>query len=258
MPGEGLVVHIVRHGERIDQVDGGAWMSSKPARALDPPLSARGELQALELAKRLKDSGIQEIYSSPFYRVIQTVAPLAAALNIKIKIERGLSEWLPEHDPHYAEERKRTGSDQPRIWLDETPREEALRRFPQLDFEYESAFRAVYPEAKEACFQRCGAAARRLVEERVRGAGRRALLAVHAAGMQAVVQHLAGPAVHVHTPYCGLSRLALPPEPQALLVPELLACDEHCRELYGRISFEGAPLGEGQDESHHRARSIWP
>ena len=54
----------------------------------DPALTDEGKKRVFELTRQLKDAdvvaGIDAIYSTPFKRNMQTVGPLAAALNLKI------------------------------------------------------------------------------------------------------------------------------------------------------------------------------
>lgn len=64
----------------------------------DPPLTSKGVEQAKELAEHLCkiDPPIERIYSSPFYRCLQTLQPTTAKLfqegkaKGKIKIDRGI------------------------------------------------------------------------------------------------------------------------------------------------------------------------
>lgn len=64
----------------------------------DPPLTSKGVEQAKELAEHLCkiDPPIERIYSSPFYRCLQTLQPTTAKLfqegkaKGKIRIDRGI------------------------------------------------------------------------------------------------------------------------------------------------------------------------
>lgn len=66
----------------------------------DPVLAEHGLDQAAELAAHLKalaDSGsrpVQQIYSSPYYRCLQTATPTSKALGLKVFVDHGASEWL--------------------------------------------------------------------------------------------------------------------------------------------------------------------
>ncbi|KXN89984.1 Transcription factor tau 55 kDa subunit [Leucoagaricus sp. SymC.cos] len=63
----------------------------------DPPLAAYGEAQAKELASYFlslpEDERPTAIFSSPYYRCLQTSQPTAQALNTPLYVEHGLSEW---------------------------------------------------------------------------------------------------------------------------------------------------------------------
>jgi 2,3-bisphosphoglycerate-dependent phosphoglycerate mutase len=56
------------------------------------PLSARGREDADRVADMLQQYPIGAIYSSPFQRARQTIAPLAARLGLPVRIEPGLRE----------------------------------------------------------------------------------------------------------------------------------------------------------------------
>ena len=84
-------IWVVRHGERSD-VDP-EWEKTA-ARPHDPPLTALGHVQAAAAATVLAGEPIKAIFSSPFLRCMQTAAATAKALNLKIRIEPGLSELL--------------------------------------------------------------------------------------------------------------------------------------------------------------------
>ncbi|MCZ0902379.1 histidine phosphatase family protein, partial [Microcoleus sp. HI-ES] len=60
----------------------------------DPHLSEDGHIQAKQLANRLKGEGISHIFASPFLRTVQTANHVANALDLSIKLEWGLCEWL--------------------------------------------------------------------------------------------------------------------------------------------------------------------
>jgi broad specificity phosphatase PhoE len=73
----------------------------------DPPLSPAGELRAAELLRQLYDAdvvaGIDAIYSTPYRRTIETVQPIADALDLDVNLyaaddnEAVLSEILKAH-----------------------------------------------------------------------------------------------------------------------------------------------------------------
>lgn len=65
-------VYVVRHAEKADPSD--------PESLLSPA----GEARAEELAKTLAKAGVQKIYATTKVRTQQTVAPLAAKLDLEI------------------------------------------------------------------------------------------------------------------------------------------------------------------------------
>jgi hypothetical protein len=69
-------VLVLRHGDRSHDV-------------LDPSLTEVGAAQAASLAATLANSGIDCIFSSPFLRALQTATPIALALGLPIRVDRG-------------------------------------------------------------------------------------------------------------------------------------------------------------------------
>ncbi len=63
-----------------------------PGRAPGLHLSETGQGQAEGVARRLADVKITAIYASPLERTRETAAPLAAALGLKVKVDKGLLE----------------------------------------------------------------------------------------------------------------------------------------------------------------------
>lgn len=141
-------VWIARHGNRIDFVNPDWFLSA--AQPYDPHLSECGHVQAKQLANRLKGEGISHIFVSPFLRTVQTANYAAEALDLPLKLEWGLCEWLnPEWMPA----------------MPETMSVEALRaRFPRIDPSYTGAV-VQYPETAADCLKRAGETARRLAAE---------------------------------------------------------------------------------------------
>ena len=141
-------VWIARHGNRIDFVNPDWFLTAE--HRYDPHLSEDGHVQAKQLANRLKGEGISHIFASPFLRTVQTANHAAEALDLSIKLEWGLCEWLnPE-------------------WMTEMPETESVedlcRRFPRIDASYKGGI-ANYPETGEACLKRAGETAQRLAAE---------------------------------------------------------------------------------------------
>lgn len=73
---KGTTYYIVRHAER----ESGAAMVS------DPPLSAEGEKQAIDLKNYLQDKNIKTIYATNYARTIATAEPIRKALGLTLKI----------------------------------------------------------------------------------------------------------------------------------------------------------------------------
>ncbi|KAF8168057.1 histidine phosphatase superfamily [Crassisporium funariophilum] len=88
-------IYIARHGFRLNWISTN-WQSPT-GLPRDPPLTAYGETQALELAEYFQSIPEEErptaIFSSPYYRCLQTSQPVAKALNIPIYVEHGIAEW---------------------------------------------------------------------------------------------------------------------------------------------------------------------
>ncbi len=143
------IVWIARHANRLDFVNPDWFLTAE--RRYDPPLSDDGRVQAQQLAKRLKRENIRHIFASPFLRTVQTANAVAEVLNLPIKLEIGLSEWL---NP---------------AWMTEEPERlstPALAQlFPRIDTSYTSRIAAKYPETHEKVRERSGQTARCLATE---------------------------------------------------------------------------------------------
>ncbi|PVI03575.1 PGAM-domain-containing protein [Periconia macrospinosa] len=101
-------IHVVRHAFRSNWVVNprtGVYSITIPTPtglAHDPPLTAKGVEQAKELALHLcsLDPPIDRVYSSPFYRCLQTLKPTTdrlheqGKLHAKIRIDRGIGEFF--------------------------------------------------------------------------------------------------------------------------------------------------------------------
>ncbi|KAI1752399.1 RNA polymerase III transcription initiation factor complex component [Xylaria castorea] len=112
------VIYVVRHGFRsswsVDHVTGTytPFLRSPTGLPTDPALTSHGIEQADELAGHLIGlcPPIDQVYSSPYYRCLQTVSPFVSQNNaalsklsssddnvprprLSIRVESGLSEW---------------------------------------------------------------------------------------------------------------------------------------------------------------------
>ncbi|KAG4107926.1 phosphoglycerate mutase-like protein [Neocallimastix lanati (nom. inval.)] len=94
-------IYITRHGTRQDHLTG-VPTPSKSGFIYDPPLAEEGLYQSQLLANYLLENAhIDYIFSSPFYRTLQTATKVANTLNLKIEVESGLSDWYGG-SPNYA------------------------------------------------------------------------------------------------------------------------------------------------------------
>lgn len=86
-------VWIVRHGERVDEVDK-LWTTKNPKIYHDPPLTKRGQEQAMKVANFLGSFEgkvkFDLIYCSPLMRAIQTAEQISNVLSIPVCVNNGL------------------------------------------------------------------------------------------------------------------------------------------------------------------------
>jgi broad specificity phosphatase PhoE len=78
--------HLIRHGETDWNRDGRIQGQS------DPALSARGREQAQALAETLAARPIGALWSSDLRRAVETAEPLAARLELEVRVSRALRE----------------------------------------------------------------------------------------------------------------------------------------------------------------------
>jgi broad specificity phosphatase PhoE len=180
-------VWIARHANRLDFVHP-EWFNTAPKR-YDPPLSSDGLFQAYQLGQRLKGEPIKYIFSSPFLRTIQTADRIAEALDLTIKIEKGLSEWL---NPQ---------------WMAEIPElnypEFLDKKYPRLDRHYISKILPQYPETALQVKQRTAETIELLVTEYREDM----LLISHGASVEGAVLGLIGGSISLKVPLCSLFKI---------------------------------------------------
>ena len=80
-------VWIVRHGERVDEAPGNAWVKSGAGNPwwFDPPLTENGHKHAELVATKFRDAFAAErrvdvIYTSPLLRTVQSAAKFSAVM----------------------------------------------------------------------------------------------------------------------------------------------------------------------------------
>ncbi len=143
------IVWIARHANRLDFVNPDWFLTAE--RRYDPPLSDDGIVQTQQLAKRLQAEKIAHIFASPFLRTVQTANAVAEVLDLPIKLETGLSEWL---NPD---------------WMTEAPERLSISAlaelFPRIDTTYTPRITAQYPETHEQVQERSGQTAKCLAAE---------------------------------------------------------------------------------------------
>jgi len=81
-----MKIYLIRHGQTTGDIEG------LYGGTYNDHLSAKGRLQAEEMAKKLVGKGIEIIYSSPYNRAKDTAEILAKILKCPIKIKKDLRE----------------------------------------------------------------------------------------------------------------------------------------------------------------------
>ena len=180
-------IWIARHGNRLDFVNP-EWFNTAE-RPYDPPLSEDGMVQANQLGQRLVGEGIKHIFASPFLRTVQTANFVADVLDLCIKLESGLSEWL---NPAWMQ------TDPERLSM-----QELQELFPRIDSSYTSRVIAHYPETSHRVLERTAETAQRLTAE----FSEDILLVGHGASVVGVTQGLVGGTPEVNASLCCLVKL---------------------------------------------------
>lgn len=207
----GRAIWVARHGNRADFVDP-TWAAAAP-RPHDPGLSVDGAEQARELGKRLIGSGIRHIFSSPFLRTVQTASCVADALDLGVRIEHGICEWLNpvwyNHDsiglraaPGAARDGGASVTVPQALWL---PTHDMARSFPRVDAAYPSRTEPEFPEADERlhCWPRAARAAQALAREFADDF----LIVCHASPMLGIVYGLLSRETELDCGLCSFAKL---------------------------------------------------
>ena len=207
-------VWIARHGNRLDFVNPEWFKTAK--RRYDPPLSDDGIIQAQELGNRLKSEKIAHIFSSPFLRTIQTANQVAQILDLPIKLEAGLSEWL---NPNWMSETPQTH-----------PQEFLAQQYSRIDWNYRSRVLPKYPETEISVRERTRKTVRRLVKE----FSEDILLVGHGASVVGTTAGLVGENTTVNASLCCLVKLVRYPQDWQL---ELNGDTSHLSQSETKVRF---------------------
>ena len=180
-------VWIARHGNRLDFVNP-EWFNTA-RRRYDPPLSEDGLIQAQELGQRLKNQDISHIISSPFLRTIQTANEVAQVLDLPIKLEAGLSEWL---NPDWMDSH-------PEIH----PQEFLAEEYPRIDWRYQSLVTPSYPETEAKVTRRT----KQIASKLMRQFSEDILLVGHGASVLGITRGLVSGNPTFKVPLCSLTKV---------------------------------------------------
>ncbi|NBD34027.1 MAG: histidine phosphatase family protein [Cyanobacteria bacterium] len=180
-------IWITRHGNRYDFVNPDWFITAK--LRYDPHLAEDGITQAQELGQRLKSENITHIFASPFLRTVQTAHEVAEILDLPIKLEAGLGEWL---NPN---------------WMDHDPeirsRETLAQQYPRIDLTYNSRVIPEYPETEATVIERTATTAQKLVCEFTG----ELLFVGHGASVLGTAEGLIGEPLNIRASFCCLTKL---------------------------------------------------
>lgn len=180
-------IWIARHGNRLDFVNP-EWFNTAQ-RKYDPPLSDDGIIQARKLGQRLKSEKINHIIASPFLRTIQTANEVAKILDLSIKIEAGLGEWL---NPDWMENNPQIHSP-----------EELKIAYPRIDWSYRSQLTPQYPEDELQLYSRCQKTAEILIKE----FSQDILIVGHSLSVIGITKALVGKNAQINASLCCLVKI---------------------------------------------------
>jgi broad specificity phosphatase PhoE len=139
---------LIRHGETEWNVEG------RYQGQADPPLNSKGQQQALILAHKLKDIGLDLLVSSPLKRAAQTAQILANKLNLSIFYDTRLMEihqgdWQTrlrsEIEQHYPELFHRWETEP---WQVTPPNGENLSQVQQRVNEFLDELLSLHPDSR--------------------------------------------------------------------------------------------------------------
>jgi broad specificity phosphatase PhoE len=95
---------------------------------------------------------------SPFTRTLETAAPIADALDLPLRIDEGICEWLCGD----------WFGGKPFYW---PSLEEAKAAFPRIDMAYTSTHKPLHPETREQVGARCAISGRALIAKHLAAVG---------------------------------------------------------------------------------------
>ncbi|KAI0841796.1 phosphoglycerate mutase-like protein [Hypoxylon sp. FL0890] len=210
------VIYVTRHGFRspwsVDPSTGDYTASIRSPTKLptDPALASHGVEQANELATHLLevDPPIEQVYSSPYYRCLQTIQPfvynlgriqaqpsgnVSGELPSRIRVDLGLSEWYGlAHFEHPTS----------------APLDELQSFFPEIDAEYASSLApSRHGESLSQLHDRVANVIESIVRRSDQEGHRAILVCTHAAVVIALGRVLTGQAERDFGAFtCGLSK----------------------------------------------------
>jgi len=180
-------IWITRHGNRYDFFNPDWFLTAK--RPYDPPLAEDGFTQAKNVGQRLKSEAITHIFTSPFLRTVQTAHEIASILDLPIKLEAGLGEWLNADWMDYPPELCSHGT--------------LIDQYPRIDSNYTSRVNPEYPESELRVQQRTAQTAQQLACE-FEGS---LLFVGHGASVLGTMEGLLQTSFPIRASFCCLTKL---------------------------------------------------
>ncbi|KAI8891261.1 phosphoglycerate mutase-like protein [Backusella circina FSU 941] len=166
-------IWVTRHGFREDWINPNT--TSPTGLGYDSPLSKSGRKQTRELCNYLMDKDIQVVYSSPFYRVLETVTPLVMENHIPHYLENALAEWYGK-DVDYRKP---------------APSDVLKHLFPHLDLSHDTIDLPTGRESVVCCHERAERGMHKLITQLdEENKYERILLVGHAASVICVIRAL--------------------------------------------------------------------
>lgn len=183
------VVWAVRHGQRQDSVDPN-WEANAD-RLHDPPLTELGRWAAWRVGRRFAATpdSIDAVYTSPFFRAVETADEICREIGRDVRLEPGLGE---HRNPDWFDADPET-----------VPHEQLAEWFETVRLDHEPHVVPEFPEETATALARIGETTRRIAAD----ADGTVLLVGHGITIGGVVQGLVGTADAADAPLCGLTRI---------------------------------------------------